>query len=126
MTKRTKGATPADLGFAAARAEAKQAPQTREDKIAMGTFLKGHHEQTARGHIDAALKQLHSMLDEIEREAQRPENSLAQVLYHIRHEMAWKYANISSTLDHADDAVREALVAAAKLQALTAPDEGGK
>jgi len=52
-----------------------------------------------------------------------PANSLEQVIYHIRHEMAWKYANISSTLDNADSALREAIIARTKLDILNAATE---
>jgi hypothetical protein len=120
---RTTQSTPADQGFAAARAEAQVAPPTRENKIEVATFLKNYKERDAREHIDTALKQLHSMLDDIEREAQRPSNSLEQVIYHIRHEMAWKCANISSTLDNADSALREAIIARTKLDILNAAPE---
>jgi hypothetical protein len=58
------------------------------------------------------------MLDDIEREAQRETNTPEQVLYHIRHNMAWANANISSTLDHADSAIRELLVAQTKIDVL--------
>jgi hypothetical protein len=92
----------------------------RTTQIEHATFIKNYRETDARGYIEAALSQLHSMVADIEREAQRPDNSLAQVLYHIRHEMAWKYANISSTLDNADSAVREALVAKTKIELLEA------
>jgi hypothetical protein len=125
MTRRTRTTqrTPADPGSAAARADAQAVPPTRESKIEVVTFLKEGKERDAREHIEAALKQLHSMLDDIEREAQRPSNSLEQVIYHIRHEMAWRYANVSSGLDSADSAAREALVARTKLALWTAPQE---
>jgi hypothetical protein len=92
--------------------------QTNATRIEMATYLKEYKERDAKENIDAALKQLHSMLDDIEREAQRPSNSLEQVLYHIRHEMAWKYANISSTLDRVDGALREVAIANMKLELL--------
>lgn len=94
----------------------------RTTQIEHATNTKAYNEQEARGHIDAALSQLHSMLDEIEREAQRPENSLEQVVRHIRHQLAWKYANVSTALDNADSALREALVAKTKLELLSAEE----
>lgn len=99
------------------------ATQDRATQIEHAACLKAHSEQDAREHIDAALRQLRSMLVEIEREAQRPENSLQQVLNHIRHQLAWNSANISTTLDNADRALREALVAKTKLAVLSATPE---
>ena len=99
------------------------ATQDRATQIEHAAYTKANNEQDAREHIDAALGQLRSMVDEIEREAQRPENSLEQVLRVMRHQLAWKYANISSALDNADGALREALVAKTKLDVLSALPE---
>jgi hypothetical protein len=116
--------TPADEGFAAARADAQAAkvPPTESERRALAvetaTYIRDYKRASAREAIDQALAQLHRMLDDIEREAQRETNTLEQVLYHIRHNMAWANANISSSLDLADSASREALVAQAKISVL--------
>lgn len=99
------------------------ATRDRATQIEHAANLKAHSEQDARGHIDAALSQMRSMLVEMEREAQRQENSLQQVLNHIRHQLAWNSANISTSLDNADRALREALVAKTKLDVLSAMPE---
>ena len=128
MAKRT-GTTPADQGIAAARRDAEQqkAPPTAAEKRALkletANYMKTYRATSAREAIDQALAQLHSMVDDIEREAQRETNSLAQVLYHIRHNMAWKYANISSTLDHADTAIRELAQAETTIDLLATEQE---
>jgi len=95
----------------------------RNTQIEHAAYIKTCKEQDAREHIQDALHQLHSMLDEIEREAQRPENSLEQVVRHIRHQLTWKYANVSIALDNADGALREALVAKTTLALLSASPE---
>ena len=99
------------------------ATQDRATQIEHAACSKANNEQDAREHIDAALSHLRSMVDEIEREAQRPENSLEQVLRVMRHQLAWKCANVSTALDDADSALREALVARTKLDLLSAPPE---
>jgi hypothetical protein len=116
--------TPADEGFVAARADAQAAkvPPTESERrarvVEAATYIRDYKRTSAREAIDQALAQLHSMLDDIEREAQRETNTPEQVLYHIRHNMAWANANISSTLDHADSAIRELLVAQTKIDVL--------
>jgi hypothetical protein len=121
--------TPADEGFAAARADAQAAktPPTESEKrareIEIATYIRDYKARDAREAIDEALARLHSMLDEIEREAQRETNTLEQVLYHIRHDMAWANANISSSLDRADSAIREMLVARTKVDVLAPAPE---
>jgi len=92
--------------------------QTNATRIEMATYLKEYQERYAKENIDAALKQLRSMMADIEREAERPSNSMEQVLYHIRHNMAWANANISSTLDRVDGALREVAIANTKLELL--------
>ncbi len=99
------------------------ATKNRATQIEHAAYSKANNEQDAREHIDAALGQLRSMVDEIEREAQRPENSLEQVLRAMRHQLAWKYANISTALDNAERALREVLVAKTKLDLLNTPPE---
>jgi len=129
---RSNEITPADQGFAAARADAQAAktPVTDAERRALqiehATYIRDYKRISAREAIDQALAQLHSMLDDIEREAQRETNTLEQVLYHIRHNMAWANANISSTLDHADSAIRELLVAQTKIDVLAPETMEGK
>ena len=121
--------TPADEGFAAARAEAAAArmPPTeterRANQIEVCHVHPGLQATDAREAINTAISQLRDMVADIEREAARPEQALATILYHVRHNMAWKYANISSTLDRADTAIREMIVAQAKITSWR-PDGG--
>jgi hypothetical protein len=127
-TKRNQ-TTPDDEGFAAARADAQAAktPPTESEKRALviehATYIRDYKARDAREAIDEALARLHSMLNDIEREAQRETNTLEQVLYHIRHNMAWTNANVSSSLDRADCAIREMLVARTKIDILTPAPE---
>jgi hypothetical protein len=41
----------------------------------------------------------------------------------MRHQLAWKYANISTALDNTERALREVLVAKTKLDLLSTPPE---
>jgi hypothetical protein len=121
--------TPADEGFAAAHADAVAArmPPTeterRANQIEVATYIRDYKQTDAREAINTAISQLRDMVADIEREAARPEQALATILYHVRHNMAWKYANISSTLDRADTAIREMIVAQAKIDVLAPETE---
>lgn len=95
----------------------------RATQIERAADTQAYNEQEAREHIDAALSQLRGMLAGMDREAQRQENSPQQVLDHIRHQLAWSCANVSTTLNNADRALREALVAKAKLDILRTVQE---
>ena len=91
---------------------------TKAEQIEMIGYQAEYAEKSGRECVAQALARLRRMVEEIERECARPENSLSKVVYHFRHNMAWAAANIGGDLDTATDRALDAAVADAKLAAL--------